>query len=114
MLERGDLVLIPYPFTDLSASKRRPVLVLTGIDAYGDFIGLPVTSRPGVEDAVPLSQQSMTRGVLPLPSWIRTDRIVTLNSSLAVKVVGQVAPQIIDTAAGKVCHRILPRPMPGQ
>lgn len=56
MLERGDLVLIPYPFTDLSASKRRPVLVLVGTDAHGDFIGLPVTSRPRIEHAVPLAQ----------------------------------------------------------
>jgi len=29
MFERGDLLLVPYPFTDLSAAKRRPVLALT-------------------------------------------------------------------------------------
>jgi mRNA interferase MazF len=46
MFERGDLLVVPYPFTDLSAAKRRPVLALTGPDAYGDFIALPVTSRP--------------------------------------------------------------------
>lgn len=44
--ERGDLVLIPFPFTDLSALKRRPVLALTAADAFGDFVGVPVTSRP--------------------------------------------------------------------
>jgi hypothetical protein len=34
---RGDLLLVPYPFTDLSAAKRRPVLALTAPDGYGDF-----------------------------------------------------------------------------
>jgi len=46
MFERGDLLLVPFPFSDLSAAKRRPVLALTTPDAYGDFIALPVTSRP--------------------------------------------------------------------
>jgi len=49
MPERSDLLLIPFPFTDLSVAKRRPVLVLTGADAYGDFIALLVTSRPQSE-----------------------------------------------------------------
>jgi hypothetical protein len=29
MPERGDLLLIPFPFSDLSATKRRPVLALS-------------------------------------------------------------------------------------
>jgi mRNA interferase MazF len=39
MPERGDLLLVPFPFTDLSASKRRPVLALTASDRYGVFVG---------------------------------------------------------------------------
>jgi hypothetical protein len=46
MHRRGDLLLVPFPFTDLSAAKRRPVLALTAPDTYGDFMALPVTSRP--------------------------------------------------------------------
>jgi mRNA interferase MazF len=41
MSERGDLLLVPFPFSDLSATKRRPVLALTASDSYGDFIALP-------------------------------------------------------------------------
>jgi hypothetical protein len=36
MFERGDLLLVPFPFTDLSAAKRRPVLAVTAADNYGD------------------------------------------------------------------------------
>jgi hypothetical protein len=41
MPERGDLLLIPFPFTDLSAAKRRPVLALT---AAGRVSGHIVTA----------------------------------------------------------------------
>ena len=43
---RGDLALVPFPFTDLSSAKRRPVLVLADPDGYGDFVAVAVTSRP--------------------------------------------------------------------
>jgi mRNA interferase MazF len=79
--ERGGLLLVPFPFADLSAVKRRPVLALTGPDGYGDFIALPVTSRPQTQHAIPITSADMLRGALALQSWIRTDRVVTLNAS---------------------------------
>ena len=80
MFERGDLLLVPFPFSDLSATKRRPVLALTAPDEYGDFIALPVTSRLQAERGVPLTSAGLLSGALPVPSWIRTDRIVTLRA----------------------------------
>jgi mRNA interferase MazF len=67
MFERGDLLLVPFPFSDLSAVKRRPVLALTPPDGYGDFIALPVTSRPQAERGVPLTSADLLRGALPVP-----------------------------------------------
>ena len=106
MFERGDLLLVPFPFSDLSATKRRPVLALTAPDGYGDFIALPVTSRPQAEDGVPLTSADLVRGVLPVRSWIRTDRIVTLNVSLVLKVVGRVTDAVVATAVQCFCTRI--------
>jgi mRNA interferase MazF len=71
MFERGDLLLVPFPFSDLSATKRRPVLALTEPDRYGDFIAIPVTSRPQSEHGVPLTAADLVHGALPAPSWIR-------------------------------------------
>lgn len=106
MPERGDLLLIPFPFTDLSAAKRRPVLVLTRADAYGDFIALPVTSRPQPEHGLPIAATDLTAGKLPAPSWIRTNRIVTLNAGLVVKQVGRIADALLRTATDRICQHL--------
>jgi mRNA interferase MazF len=56
------------PFTDLSTAKRRPVLALTAPDSYGDFIALPVTSRPQAEHGVALIAADFVKGALPAAS----------------------------------------------
>jgi mRNA interferase MazF len=54
VFERGDLVLISFPFSDLSAAKKRPVLMVTRLDASGDLIALAVTSRPRTDRSIAL------------------------------------------------------------
>lgn len=106
MPERGNLLLVPFPFSDLSAAKRRPVLALTAADSYGDFIALPVTSRPQAEHGVPVTADDVISGSLPAASWVRTNRIVTLNASLVVKTVGRVSERIVAIAVERVCAYI--------
>ncbi len=103
MFERGDLVLIPFPFSDLSATKKRPVLMLTQPDAYGDFVALAVTSRPQGEHGLALHPTDLLQGRLPVASWIRTDRVVTLDAGLILKSLGRVSDSVIDTALARLC-----------
>lgn len=106
MPERGDLLLVPFPFTDLSATKRRPVLALTAADNFGDFIAPPVTSRPQSEHAVPISVADLVSGSLPVVSWIRTNRVVTLNVRIVAKTIGRVSDKVIGTAVAQLCSYI--------
>jgi mRNA interferase MazF len=78
----GELVLLPFPFTDLSGNKRRPVLVLAAADTLGDFIAVPVTSQPGHSGFISLGSQQLADGALPKDSWIKADKPFTLNRSL--------------------------------
>lgn len=56
MARAGDVVLLPFPFTDLSAAKKRPVLLLSDEDSLGDFLAVAVTSKAGYQSAIPLRQ----------------------------------------------------------
>jgi hypothetical protein len=75
VFERGDLVLISFPFSDLSAAKKRPVLMLTRPDAYGDFIALAVTSRPQTDHGIAIpdvricwTRDTVTRAYFTAPA----------------------------------------------
>ena len=80
---RGDVVLIPFPFTDLSATKTRPAVVVSDSGfqrATGDFTVAMVTSIPHTTpyDA-PLADWQQAN--LLFPSWVRA-KLVTLNPTL--------------------------------
>ena len=104
MFEAGALVLLPFPFSDLTSTKRRPVLLLTAPDAQGDFIACPITSRSGWTNARLLSPADLTDGALPLVSWVRTDKVVTLHTSTIVRRFGRVAPEVRAAIAREVCR----------
>jgi hypothetical protein len=55
---------------------------------------------------VPLASADLVSGALPAASWIRTDRIVTLNVSLVVKTVGRVSERKVAAAVQQVCAYI--------
>ena len=106
MFEPGELVMVPFPFSDLSSTKRRPVLALTAPDSLGDFIGCPVTSREGRSKTRPLRPDDLIDGTLPMASWVRTDRVVTLHVGLVVKRFGRVSDTVRAAVASEVCRFI--------
>ncbi len=104
MFNPGDVVVIPYPFADQTRTKLRPVLVITAPDGQGDFIGLAITSKG--YHALALTQSDMQAGKLPKPSWVRTDKVFTLNDSLMVKTVGRVTAELLRQALSALCGKI--------
>ena len=104
----GDIAVIPFPFADLSSTKKRPVLVLTVPDKNGEFVCLAVTSQGYHHDAVIVEQESMLSGSLPKTSWIRTDKVFTLSATLIIKTVGQVKTGVLVAAIDRLCKTIKP------
>ena len=92
MLKAGTVVLMPFPYSDSSATKRRPVLMLTEPDHHGDFVCMPLTSQPQPAPALQLAPGPMALGGnLPLASWIKTDTVYSLSETRVLKTVGQLA-----------------------
>ncbi len=99
---KGDVVVIPFPFSDLSGSKRRPAFVL--FDLPGDDIVLCQITSQNTKDkfSVELVQSDFANGSLPLNSYIRPTRIFTADKSIIIRKAGSVKKNIADTVAGKI------------
>lgn len=106
MFKAGALVLLPFPFSDATTTKRRPVLVLTTPDEYGDFIDMAISSLSHHANAVPLQSDSLLEGQLPKPSWIRVDRVVTLNVGLVIKAFAKTKADVHHQAVGSLCEML--------
>jgi len=88
----GDVVLVRFPFTDLSSSKRRPALVISSAnyaERYGDLVLLPITSRPQPDAALRL--QEWEKAGLPKESWLKP-LIATITLTLVSSRLGTIAP----------------------
>jgi len=107
MFDTGTVVLMPFPFSDASATKRRPVLMLTQPDHQGDFVGMPLTSQPQPAPALaPLPGPMALGGTLPLASWVKTDTVYSLSVTRVIKVIGRLGE---DSRAYCVQHLCLYR-----
>lgn len=96
----GAVVLVPFPFSDLSQAKLRPAIVLADA-SRGDWILCQVTSNPyGEPRADSLPHTSFASGSLRTDSYARPARLFTANSELMVARVAELRAealrQIID------------------
>ena len=99
-MKRGDIILVPFPFTDLSSQKTRPALILSAGKTEGDLIALAMTSRL-TNDALPIEERDLIEGHLPVRSFVRLDKIATLNISIVKKKVGCVKGDVMLDIVGK-------------
>lgn len=82
--EQGDVLVLKLPFTDLSGSKLRPVLVINSKDLQDDIVVVKITGSPG-RYRIPLQQQDLSEGKLKKESYIDCTSIFTVEKALVVK-----------------------------
>jgi mRNA interferase MazF len=106
MLKHSDIVQIPFPFSDLTQQKRRPVLLLTAPDAFGDFLATAITSQAGHDDGIPIFDNDIVEGRLPKASWVRATKLFSLNQSSVVIALGSLKPDAFERIHGEICLRL--------
>ena len=86
----GEVVVIPFPQTDLKVGKRRPALVI--VDLPGDDLILcQITSRArSDESAIRLDAADFERGQLAHSSFVRPQRLFTVEQRVILYSLGKV------------------------
>ena len=85
-MKKGDLILIPFPFTDLSGNKNRPavVLVSTELDITVSFI----TSQTKWQEKYDIVLQPSNSNGLKVKSLIRLTKLATIDKDLVIGKLG--------------------------
>jgi len=87
---KGDIVVVPLPFSDLSSSKRRPALVLAEASA-DDLILAQITSQSFSDIyAVEIDSNDFSEGGLRVPSNVRPTKLFTAESNIIVYKAGRL------------------------
>ncbi|MEK7474801.1 MAG: type II toxin-antitoxin system PemK/MazF family toxin [Candidatus Coatesbacteria bacterium] len=108
-----DVVVVPFPFTDSPASKRRPALVLSRQDEFnapaGHSVMAMITSAKNA--AWPLDARIRDQGGagLPAPSVVRM-KLFTLDNRLVIRKIGVLAETDRQAVSGAL-RQLLPDSM---
>lgn len=108
----GAVVLVPFPFSDLSQSKLRPAVVLADAEK-GDFVLCQITSKAYADTrAIELTSASFASGSLRVVSYARPAKLFTANRSLLVSRVGELMEdslkQIVDAVVALLQKNLKP------
>lgn len=100
-LNKGDIVLVQFPFTDLSQTKLRPALILYSNSTTNDvtlcFISSQNVDNLTLEEfAIKDSDAEFSDTGLRVSSKVRVTRIVTLNNSLVLRRLGKLGNEYMD------------------
>ena len=108
---KGRIVVVPFPFTDLSSVKRRPALVLheAKYDIVVAYISSVIPSALSSEDVlVPQSWASFARTGLLSDSVIMLDKLATVEKALVIRTLGEVDDDLKAEINPKLaaCYRL--------
>ena len=98
----GAVVLVRFPFSDLSQTKLRPAVVLADV-GRGDCILCQITSKPyGDTSAIELTNAAFASGSLRVTSYARPAKLFTANQNLITSHVGSLKPDTLKSIAEAV------------
>lgn len=100
---KGDIIVVPFPFSDLSDTKSRPAFVLKPLKG-GDYILCQITkiyhSDP---NCITIKNNDFDSGSLPQPvSYIKVDHLFTCSAKIITRKRGTLSQLKIDEIINKL------------
>ncbi len=101
---KGDIVVVPFPFADLTQTKRRPALIIAGLE--GDDLMLCQITSQSIRDryAVSVDESDFEIGTLRQKSNVRPNRIFTADCHIVLNRVGHLKPEKMDQVIERIVN----------
>ncbi|MEK6926009.1 MAG: type II toxin-antitoxin system PemK/MazF family toxin [Nanoarchaeota archaeon] len=94
MIEQRDLILVPFPFSDQSGRKVRPVIVISNNkfnEKSNDVLVIGVTSNISRDNyAIDLSNEGLEEGKLLTKCLIKVENLLKIDKELIIKKIGKI------------------------
>ena len=112
MYKQREIVLVPFPYSDLSSAKRRPVLIVSRDDynrKFQDVVVCVITSNLHKDAySVALENEDLEMGVLPESSLVKAHKLFTIHQSKIIKKFSLVKADHFEQVAAKIKHLLEP------
>ena len=93
MMKKGDIVLVRFPFTDLTSEKLRPALVLIPENKEGDVLLAFITTQLTKQHEFDILISDLDKTGLKKASIIKLNKMTTLNKRILLGKIGEILPQ---------------------
>ncbi len=102
VMTKGTIVLVPFPFTDLSSHKVRPALVLSAEKRGEDFVAAFISPKQKREGIFDVAIEPTKRNGLKVSSVLKVDKLATLQKKIALGELGLLEPAYMRAADAKL------------
>ena len=102
MYDQRDIILIPFPYSDLTGSKQRPALIISNykINKTQDRICCLMSTNEHKDD-LPIKKEDFKVGRLPFKSFVRSHRVFTINEKIINKKICTITESFHDKVVEK-------------
>ncbi len=101
-LVKGDVVVLPFPYTNFSSVKKRPAVVIATLKGQNVILAQITTNQRNDEDLVSLTRKDFASGSLSSDSFIMASLIFTADVSQIEYKTGKIKQEKIKEVQNKL------------
>ena len=108
-IDQRSIVLVPFPFSDLTSQKKRPALVVSSAGfnkTSEDIICCLITSNPAAKNSISITNKDMETGFLEFESKIKPYRLFTASKGIIYKNLGKLNKEKSKSVEKEICKLV--------